>query len=180
MTLHSAKGLEFDTVFITGMEENIFPSYLSTMSEDDMQEERRLAYVGITRAKRKLYLINSDTRTIFGRTSRNKPSRFLDELPAGLIEKQQYKQPEDLGFGRIQSGMKRKNDMMHSRVISSVPAKRKNSQIYSVGMKVRHKTFGDGLIVSTKSMASDTLLEIAFDNSGTKKLMANYANLTIL
>ncbi len=180
MTLHSAKGLEFDTVFITGMEENIFPSYLSTMSEENMQEERRLAYVGITRAKRKLYLINSDIRTIFGRTSRNKPSRFLDELPAGLIEKQQYKQPEDLGFGRIQSGMKRKNDMMHSRVISSVPTKQKNSQIYSVGMRVRHKTFGDGLIVSTKSMASDTLLEIAFDNSGTKKLMANYANLTIL
>ena len=180
MTLHSAKGLEFDTVFITGMEENIFPSYLSTMSEENMQEERRLAYVGITRAKRKLYLINSDIRTIFGRTSRNKPSRFLDELPAGLIEKQQYKQPEDLGFGRIQSGMKRKNDMMHSRVISSVPTKQKNSQIYSVGMRVKHKTFGDGFIVSTKSMASDTLLEIAFDNSGTKKLMANYANLTIL
>lgn len=180
MTLHSAKGLEFDTVFIPGMEENIFPGYLSTMSEEDMQEERRLAYVGVTRAKRKLYLINSDSRTIFGRTSRNKPSRFLDELPEELIEKHEYKQPEDLGFGRIQSGMKRKNDMMHSRVISSVPTKQKNSQTYSVGMRVRHKTFGDGLIVNTKPMASDTLLEIAFDDVGTKKLMANYTNLTII
>lgn len=180
MTLHSAKGLEFDTVFIPGMEENMFPGYLSTMSEGDMQEERRLAYVGITRAKKKLYLINSASRTIFGKTSRNKPSRFLSELPADLIEEKEYKLPDDLGFGRIQSGMKRQNDMMHSKVISSAPTKQKNTQSYSVGMRVRHKTFGDGIILNTKSMASDTLLEIAFDNVGTKKLMANYTNLIIL
>ncbi len=180
MTLHSAKGLEFDTVFIPGMEENLFPSYLSTMYEDDMQEERRLAYVGITRAKRKLYLINSGSRTIFGKTSRNRPSRFLKELPVMLIEEKEHKQPENLGFGHIQSGMKRQNDMQHSRVISSAPSKTNNSQTYTTGMRVRHKTFGDGLILNTKSMASDTLLEIAFDNAGTKKLMANYTNLTIL
>ena len=180
MTLHSAKGLEFDTVFIPGMEENIFPGYLSLMSEEDMQEERRLAYVGITRAKNKLYLLNSGSRTLFGKTSRNKPSRFLYELPGGLVEEKVHKRPENPGFGRIQSGLKRQNDMQQSRIISSAPAKQKNSLSYSVGMRVRHKTFGDGLIVNAKSMASDTLLEIAFDSVGTKKLMANYTNLTIL
>ncbi len=180
MTLHSAKGLEFDTVFIPGMEENIFPGYLSTLSMEDMQEERRLAYVGITRAKRKLYLINSRSRTIFGKTSRNSPSRFLSELPSDLVEEKEYKVPEDLGFGRIQSGIKRQNDMMHSRVISSAPTRKNDSQTYSVGMRVRHKTFGDGTVLNTKRMASDTLLEIAFDNVGTKKLMANYTNLVIL
>lgn len=86
MTMHSAKGLEFPVVFIVGLEEGIFPHTRSLMEEDEMQEERRLAYVGITRAEEELYLSNAQMRTLFGRTSMNAASRFITEIPAELVE----------------------------------------------------------------------------------------------
>ena len=180
MTLHSAKGLEFDTVFIPGMEENTFPSYMATLAEEEMQEERRLAYVGITRAKKRLYLLNSRSRTLFGKTSHNKPSRFLAEIPSGLVEEKETQRPANFGAAAAAKGEQRRNNIVQSRVISYQPQKQNNTNKYKVGMKVSHKTFGEGLIIGERPMASDTLLEIAFDKAGTKKLMANYANLDII
>lgn len=180
MTLHSSKGLEFNNVIIPGMEENTFPGYLSTLSDEDMQEERRLAYVGITRAKKRLYMINACSRTLFGKTNRNRPSRFLSELPAELVQEIDHKPQENFGAFAAQSRERRNTDMAQSKVISSLSQKTESNVIYSVGMRVQHKTFGEGMIINTRPMASDTLLEIAFDTVGTKKLMANYANLTIL
>ncbi len=180
MTLHSAKGLEFDNVFIPGMEENTFPSYMASMSEEEMQEERRLAYVGITRAKKRLYLSCSKSRTLFGKTSHNRPSRFLAELPAELVEEKEKTRVGLNGAAGAAKGAKRREDLAQSRTISYQPQRQSNAASYAVGMRVRHKSFGEGLIIDARPMASDTLLEIAFDTSGTKKIMANYANLEIL
>ncbi len=180
MTLHSAKGLEFDNVFVPGMEENTFPSYLSTLSEEEMQEERRLAYVGITRARNKLYLSASKSRTLFGKTSHNRPSRFLAELPEELVVEKETPRPTLNGAAAAAKGARRKADLAQSHVISAQSHKQQNTVDYKPGMRIKHKTFGEGLIISTSPMASDTLLEIAFDTAGTKKIMANYANLTIL
>ena len=180
MTLHSAKGLEFDNVFIPGMEENTFPSYLSTLSEEDMQEERRLAYVGITRAKKRLYLSASKSRTLFGKTSHNRPSRFLAELPEGLVDVRETERPSLNGLAGAAKTAGRKADVARSKVISGQVQVQQDKNRYKVGMRVKHRSFGEGLIIGARPMASDMLLEIAFDKSGTKKLMANYANLEII
>ncbi len=182
MTIHSAKGLEFENVIIPAMEENIFPGYRSTLSEEEMQEERRLAYVGITRAKKRVYLICARTRCVFGRTNYNRPSRFLNEIPDEYVDVKEKKRPENFGAAAAVPANKRREDMAKSKVISSgtVQQSGNNAANYTVGMRVKHKNFGEGLIVSQRKMGSDMLLEIAFDKVGTKKLMANYANLEIL
>ena len=179
MTLHSAKGLEFDNVFIPGMEENTFPGYLSTLSSTEMQEERRLAYVGITRAKKQLCLISSRSRTLFGKTNYNKPSRFISEIPEELIEEQQSEAAPQWGTG---AGLeikkeKRRTDMEMTRIISGRQQQSTGTGSYYPGMRVSHKRFGDGMIINVTPMGADSLLEVAFDTVGTKKLMANYANL---
>ncbi len=180
MTLHSAKGLEFDNVFIPGMEDNTFPSYLSTLSEDEMQEERRLAYVGITRAKKNLYLSCAKSRTMFGKTLHNRPSRFLGELPLGLVKEVETERPSLNGLAGAAKKADRSADIARSKVISAAAQKKSNPNDYKIGMRVKHKSFGEGLIIASRPMASDMLLEIAFDTAGTKKLMATYANLEIL
>ncbi|MDD6489076.1 MAG: 3'-5' exonuclease [Clostridia bacterium] len=179
MTLHSAKGLEFPTVFIPGMEENVFPGFQATMSSEDMQEERRLAYVGITRAKKNLYLINSDSRMLYGHTTRNRPSRFLNELPEQLVEKKRKEIKINPNIQIPEPKVTRRDDIAKSRIISSGVTK-KPTVTYTVGMRVSHKVFGEGTVLSVKPMASDSMLEIAFDNVGTKKLMASFAHLTVL
>ena len=177
MTLHSAKGLEFPVVFIPGMEENIFPGYQSTQSEEDMQEERRLAYVGITRAKKRLFLINSESRMLFGRTSRNRPSRFIGELPEDIVEHKKKEYVIDPNAPVIPDYKTvRRQDIANSRIISGSAAAKPRTA-YAVGMRVRHKTFGEGMILSVKPMAADSMLEIAFDTVGTKKMMASFAPL---
>ncbi|MBQ3887914.1 MAG: UvrD-helicase domain-containing protein [Clostridia bacterium] len=181
MTLHSAKGLEFENVFIPGMEENIFPGYQSTLNQHEMQEERRLAYVGLTRAKKHLYLIHANSRMVFGHTNRNRPSRFITEIPDTLKEaKHKVLPPSMLTQVNIPTPKEvRKADIAFSRTITptSVP---KTNQSFSVGMRVSHKSFGEGTILDIKPMGSDFMLEIAFDTIGTKKLMSNYAKLTVL
>lgn len=181
MTLHSAKGLEFENVFIPGMEENLFPGYQATLSEHDMQEERRLAYVGITRAKKTLTLIHAASRMVFGRTSRNRPSRFLREIPESLIrEKRRVITPVDVPEMSLPTQREaRRADIAVSRSINRAAAA-KETQQYSVGMRVQHKVFGEGIILNITPMASDHLMEIAFDSVGTKKLMAKFTKLTIL
>lgn len=181
MTLHSAKGLEFENVFIPGMEENLFPGYQSTLNEHEMQEERRLAYVGITRAKKKLVLINAKSRMVFGHTNRNRPSRFLKEIPDELIEV--TRRPvvtADLSEMDIPAPkIARQASIAVSRTISAGNVSA-SSQTYSEGMRVSHNSFGEGTILSITPMGSDNMLEIAFDTVGTKKLMAKFARLTVV
>lgn len=190
MTMHSAKGLEFPEVFIIGMEDGVFPGSQSIYNPEDMEEERRLAYVGITRAKEKLYLTNTRTRLIFGSTSHNPQSRFINEIPSELTEKtgvtsyssfkrsaesEPYKDfGEDFTSGRpIKRGFSGQSSFSKPAAAASKP-----SSSYKVGDTVRHKVFGTGVVLSSQPVGNDTLLEIAFDKSGTKKLMANYAKLT--
>lgn len=195
MTLHSAKGLEFPVVFIPGMEEGIFPGNQSMFSEEDLEEERRLAYVGITRAKKKLYLISSQQRMLYGQTSRNMPSRFLREIPSSVIDDQSVVARRSMGFTtpRTAYANASRNELGHSshNKIGSYTqssssahkfgqagnAAQKNNIDFKVGDTVCHKSFGTGTVLTVTPMGGDMLLEVAFDKAGTKKMMANYARL---
>ena len=178
MTMHSAKGLEFPSVFVVGMEENIFPSARSLESEADIEEERRLAYVAITRAKERLYLTHATERMLYGRTERNRISRFIKELPPDNIEKQEEK---GLSSALLSSGegvrtahsMTLQQQLAHKRADKVA----ENTEVFNAGDRVKHKIFGEGTVLSAKRMANDTLLEIAFDTKGTKKIMANFAKI---
>ena len=183
MTLHSAKGLEFPVVFITGMEDGIFPSYASTMNPDEIGEERRLAYVGITRAKEKLYLTKTRSRMLFGSTTFNKDSRFLNEIPDELINytgnENKYaasdnSQAPTAKTEKISVGQKAK--MSYAKSMYKKPAAQ-SGVVYKVGDTVLHKVFGRGMVMKTEKMGNDTLLEISFDKAGTKNLMANFSKM---
>ncbi len=183
MTLHSAKGLEFPIVFITGMEDGIFPSYASIMNPDEIGEERRLAYVGITRAKQKLYLTKTRSRMLFGSTTFNKASRFLNEIPDELVN---YTGNENKyavsGNSQTPSGKSEKISVGQKAKISYAKSMYKKSAAqsgiaYKVGDTVLHKVFGKGMVMKTEKMGNDTLLEIAFDKAGTKNLMANFSKM---
>ena len=179
MTIHAAKGLEFKTVFLIGMEENIFPSArsINSLDENDLEEERRLAYVAITRAKKQLCVSTTDRRMLFGMTTSNPRSRFLGEIQGDCMEQVQSKKNVAAGT--------RKVEMVQSISLQQQLASRRNhhpqktaakSVNYSVGTRVRHKIFGEGTILSITDMANDSMLEIGFDQVGTKKVMANFAS----
>lgn len=174
MTLHSAKGLEFPVVFIAGMEDGIFPGMQSIYNPDDIEEERRLAYVGITRAKERLYITNAETRMLYGQTSRNRPSRFLNEIPTNLINHNRMR------IARAERPVQKEASAPVSRGFTRTAAQSGSKPAYSyrVGDTVVHKSFGTGVILTAQPVANDTLLEIAFDKAGIKKLMANFARLT--
>lgn len=178
MTLHSAKGLEFPVVFIPGMEDGIFPGVQAIYNQEDMQEERRLAYVGITRAREELYLVKSKTRMLFGNTNRNRPSCFLTEIPMELLN--ETERVRVVERSEIADNAKPKERLLSSAksFASAVPKPKTAAVIsYAVGDTVLHKTFGQGMVISAQKMGNDTLLEIAFDKVGTKKLMANFSKL---
>jgi len=180
MTVHSAKGLEFPVVFLPGLEEGIFPGMAVLYNPDEVEEERRLAYVAITRAKEALHLYSAETRMIFGSTNRNRPSRFLEEVPEGLLERSRSNEymPRKATlptFGSIPgAGAKAPAGSVYQSAKSTqtVPA-----GTYKPGDRVEHRTFGIGMVLTATPMANDTLLEIAFDTVGTKKLFANFARL---
>lgn len=182
MTMHSAKGLEFPFIFLPGFEEGIFPGAQAMYNPDELEEERRLAYVGITRAKEALHLINAESRMLFGCTNRNKISRFATEIPENLVEKTESKHESSKAFSnfKIVSSSAKNNFSAYSHVFNHIE---KHSQVqqdgssFSVGDTVSHKVFGKGSVVSARLMGNDCLLEINFDNIGSKKLMANYAKL---
>lgn len=155
MTLHSAKGLEFPNVFLVGMEENLFPSFMSSGSDEDLEEERRLCYVGITRAERRLFLSHSNSRSLYGKTSRNAPSRFLDEIPDELINV---------------------DSKSTDSIASDSTLKTSGNDSFKAGMKVNHKSFGSGTIIEN----SNGVLTIAFDGQGIKKLMADVAPIEVV
>lgn len=182
MTVHSAKGLEFENVFVTGMEEGIFPSIRSFDSDEDMEEERRLAYVAITRAKRNLWLISAGQRMLFGQTHRNIVSRFLREIGSELLDKQDSSRSimphHETAVTEVQSMSLQqqlaRNKMYSGSGVSAVP---KEELSFRVGERIFHKIFGEGTIISVTPTEKDIKLEIAFDTVGTKKLMAVHTNL---
>ncbi len=182
MTMHSAKGLEFPCVFLPGFEDGIFPGVQAIYNPEEIEEERRLAYVAITRAKEELMILNADSRIIFGSTTRNKLSRFAKEIPQELTERTRSngwkKAGEDI---QLFPSRKDARNASIQAARSFGPAfavhEKKPVGTYRPGDRIRHKTFGEGMIVGAVPMGSDTLLEIAFEKVGTKKLMANFARL---
>ena len=184
MTIHSAKGLEFPVVFLPGMEEGIFPGIQSMYNPDDVEEERRLAYVGITRAKEKLFISYANMRMLFGSTTRNLPSRFVIEIPDALTERTGRQPASQRTFDSLVRGDYEDRNYSGNGYLSKINQKPKTAEkpkaptvSYNVGDSVMHKVFGQGVIVSSKPMGNDAMLEIAFQSAGTKKLMANYAKL---
>lgn len=184
MTLHSAKGLEFPIVFIPGMEEGIFPGNQSIYSDEDLEEERRLAYVGVTRAKEKLYLINARQRMLYGTTNRNMASRFIREIPMHVTEDitMDNNMNRSSGFtsknNAITQNNPKKANTENAHKFGQVQAQAVDGNVdYNVGDTVVHKAFGTGVILSKTAMGGDFLLEIAFDKAGTKKLMAKFSKI---
>jgi len=193
MTLHSAKGLEFPVVFLTGLEDGLFPSMRSFGSEDDLAEERRLCYVGITRARQKLFMTCANQRTLFGSTQYQKLSRFLSEIPKDLLEfcaKEAEPQTfqfnkEDLrsrgsGSSTFGSGTAQSFDKYSFGAKPTVGEKLNlsNADIsFKAGDKVEHRKFGVGTVKVAQAVGNDMRLEVDFDEAGNKNLMAAYANL---
>lgn len=180
MTIHSSKGLEFPYVFIVGTEENIFPNSRCLLSEEDIEEERRLAYVAITRAKKQLYISHAVERMLYGTTSYNKPSRFIKELPEECVEHK-----SERGIAEVVSNAQTPQNTSGMTLQEQLAVKKKAMQTstaqkaidFSVGERVSHNIFGEGTILSLSKMSNDTLLEVAFDKVGTKKIMANFAKI---
>jgi DNA helicase-2/ATP-dependent DNA helicase PcrA len=195
MTVHSAKGLEFPIVFLAGMEDGIFPSMQNIGEPSEMSEERRLAYVAITRAKEQLYITHVKNRLMYGKSAYNPLSRFIKmELPPHLIEYdrprpapprvQSTARPAAPRFGaERQSGYFREFNRPVDIGQKPKPQAGKSGaaqygiERYSVGQRVRHATFGEGTVLSSRDMGGDVLYEVRFDTGETKKLMATFARL---
>jgi len=177
LTLHSAKGLEFDTVFIVGMDEGLLPHARSRDEPEEMSEERRLFYVGVTRAKNHLHLVRAEQRTSFGAFEFNRPSQFLDSIPEELISRQ---------GARITRGSKSRLDAYsgwslpapsgfngenHARILEPK---------YKAGMRVKHESWGEGLVVDVRIQDDEERLDVFFDSVGFKRLLASLAKLEIV
>ncbi len=177
MTLHSAKGLEFPVVFLMGLEEGIFPHSRSLFEEDEMEEERRLAYVGITRAEEELYLTNAKMRTLYGKTTMNAPSRFINEIPEELVESLN-EEKETLPWMKRSGGPGAgSRPGAPQRAQRKMPARPSGEGLdWSVGDKAKHGKWGVGTVVSTKGEGDSLELDIAFPQpTGIKRLLAKFA-----
>ncbi len=199
MTVHNAKGLEFPTVFLPGLEDGIFPGMQSAVDPTELEEERRLAYVALTRAKQDLYLVYASKRMMYGRTTYNPVSRFVSEIPKDCIDDKRVKKAahsvgysggaSGYGSGYSRSGAGTFGDRQGSSragiyaEMNKTPAamQKKPSaasfERFDAGVRVKHPAFGGGMVLSAKDMGGDVLYEIAFDSVGTKKLMGTYAKL---
>ena len=175
MTIHSAKGLEFPVVFLPGMEEGVFPGQQSMAMPSEIEEERRLAYVAITRAKKTLIITHARERMLYGMTQRNPLSRFVREIDEEYLDIKKERQLSYSGF-ETTSRPKPQNIMGLFTANNQATKKpeRKLEEVYSVGDRIKHMTFGEGTVLNVTPMSSDFMYEIAFDNVGTKKLLATY------
>lgn len=179
MTMHSAKGLEFPEVFLVAAEDNVFPSIMSINSPAELEEERRLAYVAITRAKKRLYITHTGYRMLYGRTSANKLSTFVREIPECYCEKTDDKPQNSFVRGMSfakpvqKSFLKEQSEKMHT----SAPVQTAAGESFSVGDRVRHKIFGEGTVVNVKPVGKDAIITIDFDTKGTKPVMQNNARM---
>ncbi len=197
MTMHAAKGLEFPVVFLPGFEEGIFPGMRTILQPEELEEDRRLCYVAITRAKENLYIIHSQRRMLYGSTTRNLPSRFLADIPEHLINMQDqgfssagisssqyeikyhpidYKKPDKTRTFNLRGNAGGGISATSSAGKQNTATTSANS--WKSGDIVCHKVFGNGKIMSSSPMGNDTLLQIEFEKVGIKKIMANYAHLT--
>lgn len=178
MTLHSAKGLEFPTVFLVGLEEGIFPHARTLLDENEIEEERRLCYVGITRAEKHLFLSNARMRMVFGRTLSYPPSRFLQELPRQLLH--EYKRPQ-----QQHQTLRQERPQQSSRHVSTnwflqpqtsfIPKENSTSTSFRAGDKVNHKKWGVGTIVSVQDTGDGQEVKVAFAGGGIRSLLTKYA-----
>jgi DNA helicase-2/ATP-dependent DNA helicase PcrA len=164
MTLHNAKGLEFPVVFLTGLEESVFPHIRSMSDPDQLEEERRLAYVGITRAQKLLYLTHAWSRSLWGGTNYNPQSRFIGEIPPELIEVlREAESPRDRGWASWDSSKR----APERGVVRVAP-----------GDRVYHEAFGEGEVIEVDGSGTDAEVVVRFEDEGEKRLMLAYANLT--
>lgn len=195
MTMHSAKGLEFPNVYVVGMEEGVFPSGRAAGESEEMEEERRLCYVAMTRARERLAMTTARQRMLYGRTSNNMPSRFLEELPDAPIDWQGKQEPraaapwgeEDAASGVLAGGGS--YSQPRSPAGTSRPPRPRRDTGFTAPVKaspgdllhlekgnmISHRTFGNGMVLSVRPMGNDALIEVAFDSVGTKKLMLKAA-----
>mgnify|MGYP000712051445 CR=1 FL=1 len=185
MTLHSAKGLEYPVVFLVGVEDGIFPGEQSATTIEGLEEERRLFYVGITRAKKILFITLASKRTLFGYTSYNKPSRFLKEIPKELTKKNVEKVENSTLISKSNFDSKKSgfNFRTPEAFLNNIKA-RNTSDVdltkYKVGQTIFHKKFGEGVIVALEPENDDIKVDIEFNKVGHKRLMAKFANLEII
>lgn len=188
MTMHAAKGLEFPTVFIAGAEDGLFPGMKSIGDEAEMEEERRLCYVAITRARQKLYITSAKQRMVFGRTQNNMLSRFISSVPEALMERLPKERSSNFSAGASASG-ERPAGEQRINAFRSPYARKKPAPVHlsdmsvpkapklslSAGDSVTHSAFGAGTVLSVRAMGPDSILEIAFEKEGVKKLMLSSA-----
>lgn len=179
MTIHSAKGLEFPVVFIAGMEEGLFPGMRAIGSEEDIEEERRLCYVAITRAKERLYVTKTQSRTIYGHTAPSQPSRFFKEIPDEFLEDRSGITSRMETFVR-NIGYEPYHERADAKYYKKPPADLPEADAadFAPGDIVEHRKFGRGTVLSAKQFGRDAILEIEFDSIGHKQLMAAFAKLT--
>jgi len=172
MTVHSAKGLEFHTVFVTGLEEGLFPHENSLNEADGVEEERRLMYVAITRARRRLYLTQAQSRMLHGQTRFNIPSRFMAEIPGELVEWLSQPRRRGIEIDRAELGSSAALPNSH------VPPSQATSKLaWRIGQSVRHSKFGVGVIIDAEGRGDDARVQVNFRDAGVKWLALEYAKL---
>ncbi|MGD6805117.1 DNA helicase PcrA [Rossellomorea aquimaris] len=177
MTLHAAKGLEFPVVFLMGLEEGVFPHSRSLMDEEEMEEERRLAYVGITRAEEELFMTNAQMRTLYGQTKMNPVSRFIAEIPEDLIDNFEPQKKSPFSSGGVGAAASARPQPRRKPVTRPVPTTTGGEGIsWQVGDRAAHKKWGTGTVVSVKGSGDGMELDIAFPSpTGIKRLLAKFA-----
>lgn len=177
MTLHTAKGLEFDTVFVTGMEDGLFPHLRTFERAGELEEERRLAYVGLTRARKRLYLTRAEVRAIFGQPSHNPESRFLSEIPAHVLDWRRTGSihPTSNWAGRSSTRNSTTRKVLHSASSGQIPAAKPTA--LAVGDRVLHATFGMGDVTAVHGAGDRQQVEVSFGSAGLKRLSVKHARL---
>jgi DNA helicase-2/ATP-dependent DNA helicase PcrA len=175
MTVHSAKGLEFAAVFVTGLEEGLFPHEQSALEDDGLEEERRLMYVAITRARQRLYLCHAQTRMLHGQTRYNVASRFIDEIPQEVVKRLNSQKSPVMGRG---AGRGRFDDQAWAAAPEKTFKQKSAGHGFRIGQAVQHPKFGQGVIVNAVGAGNDARLQINFGKQGMKWLALEYAKIT--